>query len=170
MLQYFLDGESRTVIDEILMRVGVVLLAWVMILAACLVDFWSGCSTARAIGQRLNSHGFRKTLEKVGDYMKVSVVALLFDILGSLFTWYQLPYATIVVAVGAILIEGTSVFENSRRKKSNAAKLTDMAQKIVKAVTEKDAQAIIDAISKQASDTDKNAKWQDKQADGGRAI
>lgn len=159
MLENIMNGENSAVIADILMRTGIVLVAWLMIFAACLVDFWSGCSTARALGQKLNSHGFRKTLDKIGDYFKVGLVFLLFDILGSLFAWYDLPYASVIVAVCCIVIEGASVFENSKRKKSNAAKITEIAKEIVEAVSEKDAKKLIKVISAEVSAIDKNTKW-----------
>lgn len=160
MLEKILTGDTHAILTDVLIRVAVILISWFTIVISCLVDFWSGCSTAKALGQKLNSHGFRKTMDKIGDYFKVAVVFLLFDILGSLFAWYGLTYATIVVAFGVILIEGKSVFENAKRKKSSAAKIKDIVTEIVKAATEKDAKMIIDEISAQLSENAKNEKWE----------
>ena len=48
--------------------------------------------------------------------------------------------------MGIICIEGRSVLENSRKKKSHAADVADMAQKIVKCISSKDAEDLIEQI------------------------
>ena len=110
-----------------------------MIFTACLVDLWAGVSTAKALGIKPNSHGWRKTVTKVGDYFKVALVGVMFDLLGSVFSWYALPYMTLLTAVAVLLIEGKSVIENMSRKKSNAGKIPEYIQMIVEAKDAKEA-------------------------------
>lgn len=75
---------------------------------------------------------------------------LFLDIIGSLFSWYMLPYVELVIAVGAILIEGFSVIENKRRKHSHAALIPTIAKEIISCTREKDAVALIETIQKTA--------------------
>ena len=163
MLENILQGETESFIRDVIIRTSVTLVAWLMIFGSCLVDLWAGISTARANGLKPNSHGLRKTMTKVGDYFKVALVGVMFDLLGSVFTWYALPYMTLLTAVAVLLIEGKSVIENLRRK------IPEFVKEIIKAKDEKSASSALNAIAKWFYDMEKNGKWIDKEtADGGQ--
>ena len=124
----------------------VIFIAWIGMAVACFVDMLSGVSTARAIGERLHSHRLRETFQKIKDYAGVMFPFMFIDIIGSLFTFYFLPFFQIVVSTGAIIIEGWSVLENKKRKKSHAALIPELAKEIIQCAREKDAEAIIETI------------------------
>ena len=172
MLESILQGETESFIRDVIVRTSITLVAWLMITTACLVDLWAGISTAKALGVKPNSHGLRKTMTKVGDYFKVALVALMFDLLGSVFSWYQLPYMTLLTAVAVLLIEGKSVVENMSRKKSNAGKIPEYIEMIIEAKDKKEAGTALNAIAKWFYDMEKNGKWgepaHDEHADGGQ--
>ena len=63
--------------------------------------------------------------------------------MGLFFSWYLLPYFLIVCTLGVLLIEGRSVIENSRKKKSHAADILNAVEDIIKAATQQDAERII---------------------------
>lgn len=127
---------------------GVVCVAWLGMAVACFADMWSGVSTARAIGEKVHSHRLRETFQKIKDYAGVLLPFLFIDIIGSMFTFYYLPFFQIVIATGSILIEGWSVLENKKRKCSHAALLPELVSSIVKCAREKDAEAIIEAVQR----------------------
>lgn len=113
---------------------------------ACLIDFWSGTDTAKALGEKLISHGFRRTITKMGDYVRVMFFALMFDMLGSLLPFYKIPFVTILATIAVVIIEGKSVIENSRRKKAHAADIPDIVKQIIHATTAKQGHEIIGKI------------------------
>lgn len=125
---------------------AVVCVTWLGMAVACFADMWSGVSTAKAIGEKVHSHRLRETFQKIKDYAGVLLPFLFIDIIGSMFTFYYLPFFQIVIATGSILIEGWSVLENKKRKRSHAALLPELVTNIVKCAREKDAEAIIEAI------------------------
>lgn len=131
----------------IAIRVGIILVCWIFVILSSIVDFWSGTTTAKALGQALMSHGFRRTITKIGDYVRLMLFALMFDILGSLLSFYIIPFATILCAVAVICIEGKSVVENSKRKKAHAAEVPDIVKQIVQATTAEQGHEILDKIS-----------------------
>lgn len=131
----------------IAIRVGIILICWLFMILSSIVDFWSGTTTAKALGQALMSHGFRRTITKIGDYVRLMLFALMFDILGSLLSFYIIPFATILYTVAVIYIEGKSVVENSKRKKAHAAEVPDIVKQIVQATTAKQGHEILDKIS-----------------------
>lgn len=131
----------------IAIRVGIILICWIFMILSSIVDFWSGTTTAKALGQALMSHGFRRTITKIGDYVRLMLFALMFDILGSLLSFYIIPFATILYTVAVIYIEGKSVVENSKRKKAHAAEVPDIVKQIVRATTAEQGHEILDKIS-----------------------
>lgn len=132
----------------IAIRVGIILICWIFMILSSIVDFWSGTTTAKALGQALMSHGFRRTITKIGDYVRLMLFALMFDILGSLLSFYIIPFATILCTVAVIYIEGKSVVENSKRKKAHAADVPDIVKKIVQAATVEQGHEILNEITK----------------------
>lgn len=131
----------------IAIRVGIILICWIFMILSSIVDFWSGTTTAKALGQALMSHGFRRTITKIGDYVRLMLFALMFDILGSLLSFYIIPFATILYTVAVIYIEGKSVVENSKRKKAHAAEVPDIVKQIVRATTVEQGHEVLDKIS-----------------------
>lgn len=131
----------------IAIRVGIILICWIFMILSSIVDFWSGTTTAKVLGQALMSHGFRRTITKIGDYVRLMLFALMFDILGSLLSFYIIPFATILCTVAVMYIEGKSVVENSKRKKAHAAEVPDIVKQIVRATTAEQGHEILDKIS-----------------------
>lgn len=129
-----------------MIRVSITLVCWGFMIAACLIDFWSGISTARALHEPLMSHGFRRTFVKIGEYWRVMLFAQLFDILGAFLSFYYLPFATMLCTASVLFIEGRSVIENSRRKKSSAADVVEVSRKIAEATTKDEVKAVITDI------------------------
>ena len=124
----------------------IIFVCCVLVVAAALLDMWTGVDAARANRERIRSHSLRKTVRKVIDYLRIVVFGVLIDILGLFFPWYDIPYACIVVTLGVILIEGKSVIENLKKKLSSAAQVVDIVGKIVECADEKDAKKLIGII------------------------
>lgn len=119
----------------IAVRICIILICWLFMIMANLIDFWSGTSTAKAIGESLHSHGFRRTVTKIGDYVRLMLFALMFDMLGSFLPFYFLPFGTVLCTIAVIWIEGRSVVENSRKKKAHAADVPEIVKQIVQCAT-----------------------------------
>lgn len=147
MLELIEAKDLEALIFFIAIRVGIILLCWLFMILSSIVDFWSGTSTAKALGQALMSHGFRRTVSKIGDYVRLMIFALMFDMLGSLLSFYVIPIATILCTVAIIYIEGKSVIENSKRKKAHAAEVPDIIKQIVQATTAEQGHEILNKIS-----------------------
>lgn len=121
----------------------------VLVCAAALIDMWTGIDAARTNKERIMSHGLRKTVSKIIDYLRIVYFFLLIDILGAVFAWYNLPYCAILATLGVLLIEGRSVIENSKKKQSAAGRVVDAVQEIIACVDSDKAQKIIEVIKEQ---------------------
>lgn len=148
MLEFIENGDFIALKSFIIIRTSIIMVCWACMSISCLIDLWSGRDTARALGERLESHKYRKTFVKMGDYARVMLFGLMFDLLGFLLPFYKLPFAIILCTVSIILIEGKSVIENSQRKKAHAGKIPEVVKQIMQAVSQKDAEMILEQIKK----------------------
>lgn len=149
MFELLEKQDMEAIVNYLLVRMAIVLICWAFVFVANFVDFWSGRDTAKAIGEHIDSKGYRRTFVKIGDYYRVLIFALLFDLIGSLFTFYKLPFASILGSISVIAIELASVLENSKRKKSHAAEVPDIIKKIIQCATTKDGEKILEEITKE---------------------
>ena len=129
--------------------VAIIFVCLVLIVFACLLDMWTGIDAARANKEKICSRPLRKTGTKIVDYYRLVMFFILIDILGLCFPWYNLPYGAIIGTSGVLFVEGFSVVENLRKKKSHAADVADMAAKIVECLTPEEAQKIIKKIKEE---------------------
>lgn len=139
----------------IAVRVVIIVICWIFSTIACIVDFWSGTLTAKILGEKLMSHGFRRTIVKIGDYARVLMFAFMVDALGSLLSFYILPFATMLCALAILCIEGKSVLENSKRRKAHAGDVPDMIKQIIQAATAEQGNEVFNKIVNQLN-TNKN--------------
>ena len=134
------------VVQDIRGGVTIIFICSVLICVACLMDMWTGIDAAKANKEKIRSKPLRKTGIKIVDYFRLVIIFVLIDILGLCFPWYSLPYGAIIGTAGVLIVEGLSVVENLRRKRSHAAEVADVAAKIVKCLTTEDAEKIIKMI------------------------
>lgn len=118
----------------------------IAILAAVLIDLTTGIEAAKKCKEKIRSRILRRTVSKVVDYYRLLFFGIIIDVLGLAFTWYNIPYCAVIVAVGIVLIEGKSVLENYQKMKSTAKELPVVVKQIIEAVTDKDAEKVIELI------------------------
>lgn len=148
ILRLIEDKSTQSLASFIAVRVTIILGCWLMMVLSTVIDFWSGTATAKAIGEKLDSRGFRRTIAKDADYMRILLFALLFDAMGICFVhMYILPFLTILCTIAILVIEFKSVIENSRRKKTHAADIPDVIRKLVQAASADKVQQILNQIS-----------------------
>lgn len=139
MIEFLKTGNFGTIQHSVLIILGMWL---IMVLSVC-VDLWAGINSAKARKEKLYSGGLRRTFSKLGDYWRIQVMALIFDLIGSCLSWYGLPYASIVITAAIVIIEGRSVWENERAKKSNVAKLPDAIRAIIQCADVRTAEELL---------------------------
>ena len=154
MFELIEKNDMEAIVSYLVVRMAIVMLCWAFVFVANIVDFCSGRETAKALGEKIDSKGYRRTFVKIGDYYRVLIFALLFDLIGSLFTFYRVPIASIIGSISVIAIECSSVIENSRRKKSHAAEVPDIIKKIIQCATTKDGERIFNEIINQIKNKD----------------
>lgn len=126
----------------------------IIISIACFVDMWTGIDAARTNKERIRSKPLRKTGAKIVDYFRLLIFFIMIDTLGLCFPWYVLPYGCVIGTLGVLIVEGLSVIENLRKKRSHAAEVAEMTAKIVSCVTSEEAEKIIKLIKDNKNEKD----------------
>ena len=147
MLELIETGNTNGLCTFIMIRTIIIMVCWAMMIMSCLIDLWSGRNTAKFLGEKLESHKYRRTAIKIGDYSRVMLFGFMFDCLGMLLPFYILPFGTMLCTIGVIAIEGKSVIENSARKKAHAADIPEVIKKIIQAASTKDAEIILKQLT-----------------------
>ena len=130
-----MEEYLKFIVQDIRGGITIIFICSLLICIACLMDMWTGIDAARANKEKIRSKPLRKTGMKIVDYFRLIIIFVLIDILGLCFPWYNLPYGAIIGTAGVLFVEGFSVVENLRRKRSHAAEVADVAAKIVKCLT-----------------------------------
>lgn len=126
--------------------ITIIFMCCMLVIAACLIDLWTGIDAAKKNKEKIRSKSLRRTVTKMLDYLRVIVFGVLVDILGLAFPWYVIPYLAVICTLGILIIEGKSVLENFHKKKSSAAQVVDIIEAIVEAADNETAEKIIKAI------------------------
>lgn len=113
---------------------------------AILVDLSTGISKARALKEKVYSGGLRKSFVKLKDYLAIFYFGVVVDIALNL-VWGYMPIGIIVICLAASIIELISVVENLKLKKSSAAKLPEIIQKIIETKDQEGAAKLIKELS-----------------------
>lgn len=126
--------------------ITIIFMCCIIVIVASFIDMWTGVDAARKNREKISSKALRRTITKVLDYLRVIAFGVLIDVLGLAFPWYALPYLAIICTLGILIIEGKSVLENFKKKKSSAAEVVDIIGAIVEATDNDTAEKIIKAI------------------------
>lgn len=126
---------------------GVLLICSLIVLAFCFVDLWDGVRTAHAVGDKIRSHKLRKTLGKFLYYWAFILCGNLIDLLGVGFTWWAMPYITMLLTAVVGVIEMHSLIEHAHRRKDAASKIDDVLRQIISASTSAEAKELLPRIT-----------------------
>ena len=126
--------------------VTIIFMCCILVIIACFIDLWTGIDAARKNKEQIRSKALRRTVAKILDYLRVVVFAVLIDVLGLTFPWYVIPYCAIICTLGILIIEGKSVLENFKKKKSCAADIVEVVETIINCTDNETAEKIIKAI------------------------
>jgi len=143
-IQSILSGDFPTLKVKML----VVCIAWIAVLAAIVIDLFSGVKKAKLRGEYTSSEGLKRTVSKFVLYYSALGIALLADWLFCyMITSFNsfipaIPYLTIICALYLIIaVEGRSVLENADKKQKKQLS-TDLQKLIELAIKVKDKEVL----------------------------
>lgn len=138
--------EEIISIDKLYLFLGAFFAVCVLVIASIMLDLWDGVHTAKKTNQRVHSHKLRVTIQKMSEYFRFILIGFLVDCIGILFSFYALPFVTLLFGVGLIIVEAKSMFEHASRRKSHMTQLPDIIQAVINCAHDKDAKKLIQEI------------------------
>lgn len=139
--------ETIVSTGKIYLFLGIFLAVCIFVIAAIMLDLWDGVHTAKVTNQRVHSHKLRVTIDKMGEYWRFIMIGFLVDCIGIFFSFYLLPFMSVLFGVGLIAVETKSMFEHAKRRKSHTEELPSIIKSIIECAHEQDAKAILSKIS-----------------------
>lgn len=147
-------------VTHVYQHFGISLALWILVIIAVLIDLWDGVYTVRRLGQRVHSHKLRVTIRKIGEYWRFILMGFVADTIGILFPFWVWPYLSILICLGVICIEGKSVLEHAKKRKSHVADIPGMVKDIIECASGHDALDLLDRIK--GTLDEENAKYVEK--------
>lgn len=124
------EGDIHGFMTEI----AIVMLLWLVVIAASMIDLITGISASRRVGRkRTTSWGLRRTLSKDLQYLSMLVMLLIIDVVLSVLspylTIFSIPLLSALGSGAIVIVEAISVYENMRKGKDEKEdKLDDVFQ------------------------------------------
>ena len=102
------------------------LLAVLVVLYACvflsvLIDLFFGVKRAKRLKIVRTSFGYRRTITKLTSYFGLMLMLSIADIAASVI--FKMPYFTVIGAIGIIIVEAKSVFENLKQEEKSVEEI-----------------------------------------------
>jgi hypothetical protein len=94
-----------------------------------LIDLYFGVKRAKQQGIARTSYGYRRTISKLISYFGLMFMFTIADIAASVLL--NIPYFTVIGAIGIIAVEAKSVFENLKHHEKNIKELPKTLHKLL---------------------------------------
>lgn len=142
MTLLFIPSLMEGDIDAFLTKVAVVVLLWLIVIAASMIDLITGIAASKRTGiQHTTSWGLRRTVSKDLQYLALLAMLLIIDIglsaLSQQLPLFSMPLLSTLGVITISVVEAISVAENTRKGKAPEDDKMDDIQQLVMAVADK---------------------------------
>ena len=142
MTLLFIPSLMEGNIDAFLTKVAVVVLLWLIVIAASMIDLITGIAASKRTGiQHTTSWGLRRTVSKDLQYLALLAMLLIIDIglsaLSQQLPLFSMPLLSTLGVITISVVEAISVAENTRKGKAPEEDKMDEIQQLVMAVADK---------------------------------
>ena len=153
----------------IINQLTIILICYAVDIAAIIIDLRAGIKKAKQRGEYRSSTGYRRTIEKATKYFNFLIFGLLFDTLQITVCYLlhnqvgsnlpNIPFITILFAVGILIIEVKSVYEKAENKTKNEIKdAAKTAQEVIKMMKK---EGLLDNIGTHETNSENNTQEHD---------
>jgi hypothetical protein len=101
---------------------------YICVFVSVLIDLFFGVKRARHLKIVRTSFGYRRTITKLTSYFGLMLMLSIADIAASVI--FKMPYFTVLGAIGIIIVEGKSVFENIKEEEKSIEEIQKALLKI----------------------------------------
>lgn len=142
MTLLFIPSLMEGNIDAFLTKVAVVVLLWLIVIAASMIDLITGIAASKRTGiQHTTSWGLRRTVSKDLQYLALLAMLLIIDIglsaLSQQLPLFSMPLLSTLGVITISVVEAISVAENTRKGKAPEDDKMDDIQQLVMVVADK---------------------------------
>lgn len=142
MALLFIPSLMEGNIDAFMTKVAVVVLLWLIVIAASMIDLITGIAASKRTGiQHTTSWGLRRTVSKDLQYLALLAMLLIIDIglsaLSQQLPLFSMPLLSTLGVITISVVEAISVAENTRKGKAPEDDKMDDIQQLVMAVADK---------------------------------
>lgn len=142
MTLLFIPSLMEGNIDAFLTKVAVVVLLWLIVIAASMIDLITGIAASKRTGiQHTTSWGMRRTVSKDLQYLALLAMLLIIDIglsaLSQQLPLFSMPLLSTLGVITISVVEAISVAENTHKGKAPEDDKMDDIQQLVMAVADK---------------------------------
>ena len=92
----------------------VLVVLYTCVFISVLIDLYFGVKRANRLKMLRTSYGYRRTITKLTSYFGLLLMLSIADVAASLI--FKMPYFTVIGALGIVIVEGKSVFENLKQE------------------------------------------------------
>ena len=142
MTLLFIPSLMEGNIDAFLTKVAVVVMMWLIVIAASMIDLITGIAASKRTGiQHTTSWGLRRTVSKDLQYLALLAMLLIIDIglsaLSQQLPLFSMPLLSTLGVITISVVEAIIVAENTRKGKAPEDDKMDDIQQLVMAVADK---------------------------------
>lgn len=110
--------EEWTHLDRLF---AVLAVLYTCVFLSVIVDLFFGVRRARKLKIMRTSYGYRRTITKLTGYFGLMMMFSITDVVASVV--FKMPYFSVAGAIGIVLVEAKSVFENLKQQEKNIAEV-----------------------------------------------
>jgi len=100
---------------------AVLAVLYACVFASVLIDLFFGVKRAKRLKIARTSFGYRRTITKLTSYFGLMLMLTLADIAASIV--FKMPYFTVIGAMGIVIVEAKSVFENLKQEEKSVEEI-----------------------------------------------
>jgi len=135
------------------------LLAVLAVLYACvfasvLIDLFFGVKRAIRLKIARTSFGYRRTITKLTSYFGLMLMLSIADIAASVI--FKMPYFTVIGAIGIIIVEAKSVYENLKQEEKSVEEVQKALLKLFE--NKEEIKSLISFLNSNNNDTKRITK------------
>jgi hypothetical protein len=97
--------------------VTVLVVLYACVFASVLIDLFFGVKRAKRLKIARTSFGYRRTITKLTSYFGLMLMLSIADVAASVV--FKMPYFTVIGAIGIIIVEAKSVYENLKQQEKS---------------------------------------------------
>lgn len=110
--------KEWTHLDELF---AVLAVLYTCVFLSVIVDLFFGVRRARQLKIIRTSYGYRRTITKLTGYFGLMIMFSIADVVASVL--FKMPYFSVAGAIGIVLVEAKSVFENLKQQEKSIAEV-----------------------------------------------